>query len=135
MRVFAVGAFSALWVGANLVFDQAYEVDAISALSGGIVDFVFFALIDGNRALQTIGPRDDVRRASTSAPRMASRSSAISSASCGGLSPAHSSSEPSDYLLLESVDPKQRLLSSSPWAAVGVILLLGLMLDRSTCPP
>jgi ABC-type sugar transport system permease subunit len=57
----AVGASSALWVGTNLIFDQATrDWRRFSALVGGSIGFLFFFLLDGNRLLQVLGPRQAV---------------------------------------------------------------------------
>jgi ABC-type sugar transport system permease subunit len=57
----AVGASTALWVGANLVFDQSTQNwRRFSGLVGGIVGFLSFAVLDGNRLLQVLGPRQRV---------------------------------------------------------------------------
>lgn len=56
--VVAVSAFTALWVGMNLIFNQAtINWSKFSALIGAVVGFVVTAIIDGNRALQILGPR------------------------------------------------------------------------------
>ncbi len=48
----AVGAFSALWVGANLLFSQAtVHFTRFAALAGALVGGLVFAVIDGNRLI------------------------------------------------------------------------------------
>ena len=57
----AVGVSSGLWVGTNLIFDQATRNwRRFSALVGAAVGFVTFFVLDGNRTLQILGPRDAV---------------------------------------------------------------------------
>jgi alpha-glucoside transport system permease protein len=48
----AVGAFTALWVGANLLFSQATKnFTRFAGLSGALVGGLVFTLLDGNRLL------------------------------------------------------------------------------------
>ncbi len=62
----AVGAFTALWVGANLVFDQAgRSFGRFSAIVGGFVGFVFFGVLHGNRLLTYAGGLESARDAFT----------------------------------------------------------------------
>ncbi len=54
--VVAVGAFTALWVGANLVFNQATrDFKRFSAIAGAIVGTLFMTVVDGNRLVTGIG--------------------------------------------------------------------------------
>ncbi len=54
----AVGAFSALWVGANLLFSQVTEdFRRFSGLAGAIVGALFMTVIDGNNLITGIGTR------------------------------------------------------------------------------
>ncbi len=54
----AVGVFSALWVGANLLFSQvSVDFRRFSALAGGIVGALFMTVIDGNNLITGIGDR------------------------------------------------------------------------------
>ncbi len=56
----AVGAFTALWVGANLVFNQATQnFKRFSALAGAIVGMVVMIIIDGNQLITGVGIRPD----------------------------------------------------------------------------
>ncbi len=56
--VIAVGAFSALWVGANLLFSQVNEdFRRFSGLAGAIIGALFMAVIDGNNLITGIGLR------------------------------------------------------------------------------
>lgn len=57
----AVGASAGLWVGVNLLFEQATKNwPRFQALSFGLVGGVFFFALDGNRLLRTLGPQPDV---------------------------------------------------------------------------
>ena len=59
--VVAVGASSGLWVGTNLIFDQTTRNwRRFSALIGAAIGFVLFFILDGNRLLQILGPREQV---------------------------------------------------------------------------
>lgn len=54
--VVAVGAFTALWVGANLVFNQAIrDFKKFSAIAGAILGALLMTIIDGNRLITGIG--------------------------------------------------------------------------------
>ena len=54
--VVAVGAFTALWVGANLVFNQATrDFKKFSGIAGAIVGLLFMTVVDGNRLVTGIG--------------------------------------------------------------------------------
>ena len=58
--IVAVGAFTGLWVGANLIFNQATrDFKRFSALAGAVVGLVFMTIIDGNRLVTSIGVRPD----------------------------------------------------------------------------
>ncbi len=58
--VIAVGAFTALWVGANLIFNQATrDFKKFSALAGAAVGLVLMTILDGNRLVTGIGVRPD----------------------------------------------------------------------------
>ncbi len=64
--VAAVGTFTALWVGANLVFDQANRsFGRFSAIVGGFVGFVFFGVLHGNRLVTHAGGLEATRDALT----------------------------------------------------------------------
>lgn len=55
----AVGVSAAVFVAANLLFAQAGEnYSRFSALMGGVIGFVTFGLLDGNRLIQHINGRD-----------------------------------------------------------------------------
>ena len=55
----AVGVSAAVFVAANLLFAQAGEsYGRFSALMGGVLGFITFGLLDGNRLLQHISGRD-----------------------------------------------------------------------------
>lgn len=54
--VIAVGAFTALWVGANLIFNQATrDFRKFSGIVGAVVGALFMTIIDGNRLITGIG--------------------------------------------------------------------------------
>ncbi len=56
--VVAVGVFTALWVGANLIFNQATkDFKRFSALAGGALGLILMTLLDGNRLITGIGVR------------------------------------------------------------------------------
>ncbi len=56
--VIAVGAVAGLWIGANLLFTQVTtNFKRFSALTGAVIGFVFFALIDGNNLITGIAER------------------------------------------------------------------------------
>jgi alpha-glucoside transport system permease protein len=58
--VIAVGVFTALWVGLNLIFNQATrDFKRFSALAGGVLGLVLMTVIDGNRLITGIGVRPD----------------------------------------------------------------------------
>ncbi len=58
--VIAVGAFSGLWVGANLLFSQVTkDFRRFSALAGGILGALFMAVIDGNNLITGIASRPE----------------------------------------------------------------------------
>ena len=66
--IIAVAAVAALWIGLNLLFAQATTRFArFSAIAGALVGVVLALLLDGNRALQTVGPRQTVADAVDSA--------------------------------------------------------------------
>ena len=57
--VIAVGAFTALWVGLNLIFNQATrDFKRFSVLAGALAGAVFMTIIDGNRLVTGIGRPD-----------------------------------------------------------------------------
>ncbi|MEM7274148.1 MAG: sugar ABC transporter permease [Actinomycetota bacterium] len=57
----AVFAVAALWVGLNLLFGQtSTNFVRFSAVAGALVGVVMVLILDGNRALQTVGPRETV---------------------------------------------------------------------------
>ena len=57
----AVGASAGIWIGANLLFEQATENwRRFQALSFGLCAGVFFFALDGNRLLRELGPRGTV---------------------------------------------------------------------------
>ncbi len=65
----AVGVFTALWVGVNLIFDQVTKRwELFSALAGGLVGAVFFGILHGNRLLTTFPGIEDARDAFTWGP-------------------------------------------------------------------
>jgi alpha-glucoside transport system permease protein len=54
----AVGVFSALWVGANLIFSQATRrYPVFSAVIGALAGAIVLAILDGNRLLQGVVER------------------------------------------------------------------------------
>ena len=58
--IVAVGAFTALWVGANLIFNQATrDFRRFSALAGAALGAVLMAIVDGNRLITGIGVRPE----------------------------------------------------------------------------
>ncbi len=62
----AVGVFTGLWVGVNLIFDQTTRNwSRFSALAGGLVGFIFFSIIHGNRLIKNIGGMESARDALT----------------------------------------------------------------------
>jgi alpha-glucoside transport system permease protein len=61
--ILAVGASTALFVSANMLFDRtAKNWRQFTAAAGAIIGFLVFGILDGNRILQHLGPRDDVGR-------------------------------------------------------------------------
>jgi ABC-type sugar transport system permease subunit len=57
--VLAVGGSCLLFVAANLVLNRSgKEWRMFSALAGGVIGFVLFGVLDGNRLLQIVGPRE-----------------------------------------------------------------------------
>lgn len=59
--ILAVGASTALFVSANLLFDRtAKNWRQFTATAGAIIGFLVFGLLDGNRILQHLGPRDSI---------------------------------------------------------------------------
>ena len=57
----AVGAVTFIWVALNLLFNQAsIDFSRFSALAWGLLGAALLVVLDGNRALQTIGPRVSV---------------------------------------------------------------------------
>lgn len=62
----AVGVFTALWVGVNLVFDQTTKNwSRFSALAGALVGFVFFSILHGNQLITHAGGMESTREALT----------------------------------------------------------------------
>ena len=62
----AVGVFTALWVGVNLIFDQTTRHwSRFAALAGGLVGLVFFGILHGNRLLTQIPGMESARDALT----------------------------------------------------------------------
>ncbi len=60
----AVGASAGLWIGANLLFEQATKNwQRFQALAAASISAVIFFALDGNRLLRVLGPRDDVTEA------------------------------------------------------------------------
>ncbi len=58
--ILAVGVSTAIWVGANLIFNQSTrDFRRFSALAGGVVGLLFMTVIDGNRLVTGIGTRPD----------------------------------------------------------------------------
>lgn len=61
--ILAVGASTALFVSANMLMDRtAKHWRQFTTVAGAIIGFVVFGVLDGNRILQHLGPRDDVAR-------------------------------------------------------------------------
>lgn len=59
--ILAVGGSTALFIGANLVFNRTDKHwRQFSAIAGGTIGFVVFGLLDGNRIIQFLGPRDTI---------------------------------------------------------------------------
>ncbi len=57
----AVGASSGVWIGINLLFEQAAKNwQRFQTLAFGLVGGLFFFVLDGNRFLRTLGPRSSV---------------------------------------------------------------------------
>ena len=58
--ILAIGAFSAMWVGMNLVFNQTgANWPRFSAIAGGLAGFVITAILVGNRAIAFPGADDE----------------------------------------------------------------------------
>lgn len=61
--ILAVGASTALFVSANMLFDRtAKNWRQFTAVAGAVIGFLVFGILDGNRLIQHLGPRDDVAR-------------------------------------------------------------------------
>ncbi len=59
--ILAVGGSTALFVLANLLFDRTDKKwSQFTAAAGATIGFIVFGLLDGNRAIQHLGPRDSV---------------------------------------------------------------------------
>ena len=58
--VLAVGVSTAIWVGANLIFNQSTrDFRRFSALAGGALGLMLMTVLDGNRLVTGIGTRPD----------------------------------------------------------------------------
>jgi len=123
--VLAVGAFTALWVGVNLIFDQSTRNwSRFSALAGGLIGFMVFSILHGNQLITHAGGMEATREALTWGPdRDPSDFVANIAALMWWAIPGAGIGAAIGFLLSKATEPKQRMIIGT-----GAGLLVGLII-------
>lgn len=131
----AVGVFTALWVGVNLIFDQTTRNwSRFSALAGGLIGFVLFSVLHGNQLITHAGGMEATREALTWGPdRDPSDFVANIVALMWWAIPGAGIGAAVGYLLSKAIEPKQRLIIGLG-AGLVVGLIVGFTLKTAYMP-